>query len=55
MFTGKNIYQFHIPTHRKTMFLHKQMKYSTNHTIAVYLKENCCVLIQPLYSVRIGP
>lgn len=55
MFTGTNIYQFHIPNHRKTMFLHKQMKYSTNHTIVVYLKEKFGVLIQPLYSVRIGP
>lgn len=52
MFTGTNLYQFDIPTHRyKTMFVHKKIKDSTNHTIVVYV----VVLIQPLYVLCNGP
>lgn len=54
MFTGTNIYQFYIPTHiDKTMFVYKQIKDSTNHSIVAYLKQN--FLIQPLYVLCNGP
>lgn len=56
MFTGTNIYLFYTPTDRlKTMFVHKQIKDSTNHTIVEYLKENVGVLIQPFYVLCNGP